>query len=213
MGHDYANLMWAEMADLGDLLHTLSEDQLDTPSLCAGWRVRDVIGHMCLGHTTPFAKLLRNGLKYGPNIDKASLEMSKAWATEHSTAELLETWDRIHAEHVELGIAKLIPKPNGFVDHLIHNQDIRRPLGIPRTIPAEHTTAALDALPKVRGMFSTASKVKGLRLEATDVDWSLGDGPVVKGPAESLVMAAGGRRVALAELTGDGVAELDRRTS
>ena len=45
----------------------------------------------------------------------------------------------------------------------------------------------------------------------TDVDWTHGDGPEVSGPGEALIMAAAGRRVALDELTGDGVATLAER--
>lgn len=35
-----------ERAELADLLATLGPDQWEAPSLCAGWRVRDVVAHM-----------------------------------------------------------------------------------------------------------------------------------------------------------------------
>ena len=59
--------------------------------------------------------------------------------------------------------------------------------------------------------FGTKKTVAGLRLEATDVGWSHGDGPVVAGPGEALILAAAGRPVALADLDGDGVGELAAR--
>lgn len=39
----------AERRELADLLDTLRADQWDRPSLCAGWRVREVAAHMSLG--------------------------------------------------------------------------------------------------------------------------------------------------------------------
>ena len=44
-------MMWDEVADIGVLLHELDDEAFDTPSLCDGWAVRDVLGHMGLGHT------------------------------------------------------------------------------------------------------------------------------------------------------------------
>ena len=51
----------------------------------------------------------------------------------------------------------------------------------------------------------------GLRLRATDLDWSAGDGPEVAGPGEALALAMTGRGVALADLSGEGVAVLEAR--
>lgn len=51
----------------------------------------------------------------------------------------------------------------------------------------------------------------GLRLVATDVTWSAGDGPVVEGPAESLILAMSGRPAGLDDLTGKGMALLSSR--
>ncbi|MBX3285411.1 MAG: maleylpyruvate isomerase family mycothiol-dependent enzyme [Actinobacteria bacterium] len=107
------------------------------------------------------------------------------------------------------GISKLIPNREGFIDHFVHEQDIRRPLGLPAPTDDDRLVAALDAAVSVRSpMFAPAKRVKGLRLEASDVDWSHGDGPLVQGPAEAIVMAAAGRSVAAADLSGDGAARL-----
>jgi hypothetical protein len=50
-----------------------------------------------------------------------------------------------------------------------------------------------------------------LRFVATDLGWSSGLGPEVRGPAEALMLAIAGRKVVLAELVGDGVAALAGR--
>ena len=62
-----------------------------------------------------------------------------------------------------------------LTDNMIHQQDIRRPLGIERTIPVERLCAALDFVrysPTIRG----AWLARGARLVATDFDWSLRQG-------------------------------------
>src|ERR1700726_1363404 len=38
----------AERERLADLFRDLSPEQWDTPSLCAGWRVREVVAHMTM---------------------------------------------------------------------------------------------------------------------------------------------------------------------
>ena len=51
-------------------------------------------------------------------------------------------------------------------------------------------------------------RIAGLRLAADDVDWSTGSGPEVQGPCMSLILAMVGRKGALADCSGDGVATL-----
>jgi len=43
----------AERRELADLLDELTPAQWDTPSLCAGWRVREVAAHMSQGFRYP----------------------------------------------------------------------------------------------------------------------------------------------------------------
>jgi hypothetical protein len=54
-------------------------------------------------------------------------------------------------------------------------------------------------------------RVDGVTLRATDADWRHGSGPEVSGPAIAPVMAMAGRKAALDDLTGDGVAVLRER--
>jgi hypothetical protein len=54
-------------------------------------------------------------------------------------------------------------------------------------------------------------RLHGLRLLATDQEWSWRSGPELAGPSEALAMAVTGRPVALADLTGPGVQDLRDR--
>jgi hypothetical protein len=100
----------------------------------------------------------------------------------------------------------------GLTDGMIHQQDIRRPLGLPRTIPAERLVPALRTAlfaPTLLGVV----RVRGVRLVASDLDWSFGRGPEVRGPAEAILMTVAGRQAAVGELSGPGQPQLARRVA
>jgi uncharacterized protein (TIGR03083 family) len=206
-------MMWDEVADIGKLLHELDEAAFDAPCLCTGWAVRDVLGHMGLGHTTPMGQMVARVARYRFNVTKASFTESKSLFAGKSPDEIRRFWDDVMvATHPMRGIAKLIPNKAGFLDHLIHNQDIRRPNGVPRIVPRERLVRALE-LVRSEGtpLFNPKKNVRGLKLSALDIGWTAGDGPVVEGAGEAIVMAAAGRRVALDDLSGDGVSILRDR--
>jgi uncharacterized protein (TIGR03083 family) len=88
---------------------------------------------------------------------------------------------------------------------VVHGEDLRRPLGLTASPDVEASAACLE-------MYRTASfpvggkkRIRGLRLVATDTDWSAGDGPEVTGPAASLLLAMTGRDAGLADLSGPGL--------
>ncbi len=212
MSDDQA-MMWDEVADIGAFLHELDDAAFDTPSLCDDWAVRDVLGHMALGHTVPMGSMLVRIGRYGFNVPKASLHESKTMFAGKSGDEIRAFWDDVMiAKHPRKGIAKTIPYKAGLLDHLVHNQDMRRPTGKSRTIPEERLRRALDvACSTGNPMFNPKKNVAGLKLRATDIDWSGGDGAEVVGTGEALLLAAAGRTATLGELHGDGVAQLQSR--
>jgi hypothetical protein len=62
-----------------------------------------------------------------------------------------------------------------LVEALIHHQDIRRPLGLPRAIPPERLLPALRTAliaPDIGGLW----RIRGVRLVATDLGFSAGAG-------------------------------------
>ncbi len=212
MAHDYDALLWEQMGRLADLAKGLDEPDWDHDSLCDGWRVRDVFGHMCVGHTYPLPKLLAKVAANGFDVDKGSAKESAAWADAHTPAEITATIDRIATDHVRKGIAKLIPDSDGYVDHVIHELDIRRPLDRPRELPADRRLAALDAMTMAKGGGTKPKRrMEGLSFTATDADWSTGEGPEVRGTTESLLLALANRDVALDELEGEGAATFASR--
>jgi uncharacterized protein (TIGR03083 family) len=99
-----------------------------------------------------------------------------------------------------------------LADGLIHHQDIRRPLGLPRDIPAERMLAALE-FARTAPTIGAVKRIRSLTLTATatDLDWTAGKGPAVEGPAESLLMAIASRHGTAQELSGPGQKTLANR--
>ena len=213
MTRDYDQLRLDEMGSIGELLHELDDEQWDAASLCAGWRVRDVISHMCLGYTTPMPKMVALIARRAFNVDRASKEESIAFGDAHSPAEILSVLERIHRDNIRKGITRVIPSKEGLVDHFTHHQDIRRPLGLPRAMPEDRLLAALEAAPSIGGFLKAKGRARGLRFIASDIDWSWGDGPEVKGNGEAILLALGGRPSVLNELGGEGLATLRERVA
>jgi uncharacterized protein (TIGR03083 family) len=204
-------MRWDELESISEFCHTLSDEQWDHDSLCEGWRVRDVVSHMTLGYTTPTLAMIGMLAKYRFNVPKGSAMGSAEYGSAHTPAEILAMFDTLPNEHVRKGISRVIKSSEGLLDHVVHHQDMRRPLGLPRQVPEERLVAALGVAPGLGGFVGSKKRCAGLRLVATDVDWSHGDGPEVAGPGEAILLAVTGRPVVLDELSGDGVATLRER--
>ena len=95
---------------------------------------------------------------------------------------------------------------------LVHSEDIRRPLGIEHEYPVDAAVEVANFYKGSNLVIGAKKRLDGVRLQATDADWSHGDGPEVAGPIVALVMAMAGRKEALADLSGEGVEKLSGRS-
>jgi uncharacterized protein (TIGR03083 family) len=205
MGADVKAMAEVERGELAEFLETLAPEHWEAPSLCAGWTVRDVVTHMIgydeLGLLRTIGLLARSGFSLHRGNAKRL-----ATAT-HTPAELI----RLLREHQRpRGITGAFGGFIALVDGTVHHQDIRRALGKPREIPADRLRTTLRLALRARPIHA-AQRARGLRLVASDVDWTHGEGPEVRGPGEALLMAMAGRGAAVAELTGPGVTTLAER--
>ncbi len=161
----------AERQDLLDLLERLSPEQWAAPSLCEGWTVRDVVAHALsydeLGPRQLVARFAR-GRFLVDRVNAVGLRDNAA----RTPADLVEL---LRAHLTPSGLAAGLGGAIGLTDGMIHQQDVRRPLGVPRTIPAERLVPALRTalfVPVVRGVL----RVRDVRLVATDIEWTFGAG-------------------------------------
>ena len=201
---DGLEMATAERTDLANFLATLTPDEWEAQSLCERWRVRDVVAHVMSFDGVSLLGILRRVIR-GRIIYANQVAVDELASL--STEQLL---DRLRARLRPQGLARTFGGRLALLDVTIHHQDIRRPLGVPRQIPAERLRRVLgDSLrtPELPGWHLA----RGVRLTATDLDWSHGRGPEVSGPAEALLMALSGRQSAIGELTGPGQQILVRR--
>jgi uncharacterized protein (TIGR03083 family) len=198
---DDADLQPAVAADflaLADLLDSATDAQWDTLSLCAGWRVREVIAHMTMAARYSeeefMAELRRYDFDFGRLSDEIAArdaELPAADLVASLRAEVMQHWT---------------PPGGGWhgaLNHVvIHGLDVTVPLGVPRRSPDATIRVVLDDLTAggVQERFGTSSE--GRSLQATDLDWSYGSGPVLRGPAEYLALVLCGRTVPEGRLEG-----------
>ncbi len=206
MAVDVMRLAREERAELAGPLATLTPDQWASPSLCAGWRVRDVVAHMYSYEELGPVGLVRRFVRGGLRLDG----VNAAGVAAHAGRTPDELLALVRAHQQPRGLTAGFGGRIALTDGVVHQQDIRRPLGLPRGIPAERLRVVLDfarTAPTIRA----AKRIRGLTLVATDLDWTTGAGPVVEGPAESLLMALAGRGGVTAELSGPGLPTLAGR--
>lgn len=198
-----------ERRRMADLVESLSPEQLRTRSLCDAWSVKEVVGHLVAAVAASSKSALVMLVRSGFNIHKANARLATRMAA-RPVGELAAVL-RAHAENPFR--PPIVGYPGQLTDLQVHGQDIRRPLGLPHDLRPDRLRVSLDFLVGGRAVgFVPARRPAGLRFEATDLDWAWGSGPLVGGTAEAVMLALTGRRAAFADLSGDGVAELRRRT-
>ncbi|WP_433040731.1 maleylpyruvate isomerase family mycothiol-dependent enzyme [Dactylosporangium sp. CS-033363] len=207
---DVLGMIAAERRGIADLVSSLTPAQLATPSLCGDWTVRDVAGHLIAplaGGSLALRYLVRSGFR----LHTANARLARHMGA-RPPAEIAAVL-RDKAEH------PFRPPIVGFAGQLtdlqVHGQDMRRPLGLPHALEPSRLLVSLRFLVSGRapGFVPKRGRIEGLRFETTDLDWTSGDGPPVRGPAEAVLLAICGRPAALQDLTGDGVALLRERIS
>jgi uncharacterized protein (TIGR03083 family) len=204
--------MWdtihSERSALAADVQGLTQAQWATPSLCTGWTVHDVLAHMTATARTGQAQFIGKFIGAGFNFKRMQ---SNDIAAEIGSSPA-ETLSRFKAL---VNSSKHPPGPDDtwLGEVLVHSEDIRRPLGIQHAYPLDAAVRVANFYKNSNLLIGAKNRIAGLRLRATDIDWSHGDGPEVSGPIVSLVVAMTGRTAALDDLAGEGVATLRSRAA
>jgi uncharacterized protein (TIGR03083 family) len=199
-------LIHGEREALAVDLAALTDEQWATPSLCPGWSVRDVLGHLtATAKMTPgafFANMARARFRFN--------DMSNQRIAAEATA---APADGLAEFRRHLGETTHPPGPAEAMlgEAVVHGEDIRRPLGIKRAYPPGAVTGAANFLKGSNLLIGSKRRIAGLGLRANDLEWATGSGPEVTGPVVSLLMAMTGRAAALDDLSGEGVTTLRSR--
>jgi uncharacterized protein (TIGR03083 family) len=196
----------AERSALTADLAPLPPEKWDTPSLCSSWTVRDVVAHMTatakISGGTFFPKLIGSGFSLA-RLQEKDLVTERGDSADDTLARF---------KSVETSV-KHPPGPGDtwLGETIIHGEDVRRPLGIEHEYPMEALVQVADFYKGSNLVIGTKRRIAGLRMIATDTDWSHGSGPEVSGPMVAVLMAMTGRKAPLDRLAGDGVETLRTR--
>lgn len=199
-------LAHAERAALADDLAQLTPEQWRHPTLCGDWDVEDVVAHLTAAASTGRWAWLRSmvGARFRPDVH------NRRRLDEHRGRTPAETLDRFRA------VVTSTTAPSGHTpaylgEVVVHAQDVRRPLGLPRTPDVEALTAVAEFYASRDFAVDSRSHAAGLRLEADDSGFRTGDGPLVTGSTLALIMAMAGRAAYVDDLDGPGVPVLRGR--
>lgn len=203
-----AGQYWKTIAEqrraIADLLAGCTEDELDRPSLCAGWRVRDVAAHVALAPQPPGPlTMLREAARARGSFHRLNHDLAVRYAD--TTADLSAVLRTLADSH---RLPAVTNYRNIHFDVIVHAQDIARPLG--RAITVDPSAAAIAAQ-RVWDMgwpFWARRRLRHVRLIADDSAWTVGTGPEIRGDTLDLLLLLTGRHGVLPALTGGGVSLL-----
>ncbi len=199
-----------EMLELAEQLTELDDEQWNSPSLCAQWRIRDVLAHLTAGAAGAFSvgAILGGMVRHRFNYNRWIAADGQVRGQQDPQI-LLKALQNVAVNRKELSGSRSV---RGLMHVLVHGQDICRPLGMRRDLPEARLVPAADFVSEDVHIFGAKKRIAGLTLMATDMDWSHGRGPAVLGPAEALLMMMAGRSAALDDLLGAGKALLAARS-
>jgi uncharacterized protein (TIGR03083 family) len=194
-----AGAIAAERRDLAAILAGLPLEAWDAPTLCRGWRVREVVAHI----TMPFRyraprfvfEMARSRGNFNRMADRCARRDGTALPGELAAA--LRDNERNPWK----------PPGGGFEGALthdvIHGLDLVVPLGIDRRVPEDRLRVVLDAItaPAARKHFGT--DLSGIELRADDMDWAFGSGQRLTGAAQDLALVLCGRKLPAGRLRGE----------
>ena len=194
------DMIAAQRSELAAVLTGLPASGWDEPTLCAGWRVREVVAHV----TMPFRysgprfalELARSGGRFNQMADRLArrdaARMSPAALAEAVTSNTGHPWR---------------PPGGGFEGALahdvIHGLDIAVPLGVDLPVPEERLRRVLPASTTDRKVRFFGADLTGIEFRACDLDWALGSGAPLTGTAADLLLALCGRKLPPGRLAGE----------
>jgi uncharacterized protein (TIGR03083 family) len=201
-------LISAHRRALAEALSGLSVGQWHGPSLCAGWTPAHVLAHQTMPFRISEAEFMAGMQQSGGDFTKFSDEITER-NSKIPAADLVA----VLRENAENPWAPLGGGLAGALSHdVIHGLDITWPLGLPYEIPAEAIRMVLGSitgpLPLPDDAVVAADTqagaerttlfgfpLDGIRVTATDLDWSAGQGAELRGRGRDLLPLLACRKI------------------
>ncbi|WP_129669903.1 maleylpyruvate isomerase family mycothiol-dependent enzyme [Phytoactinopolyspora endophytica] len=198
-----------ERRSLAELLDSLTEEEWQLPSLCVDWRIKDVAAHLALtpqpiGAWSTLVQALCARGSFNRFVHDVSVR--------HADRPAAEIVDELRVHAASRTLPALTNYRNILMDTLVHGQDIAIPLGRERPMPLQAATASATLIWRKGWPFWARRRLAGLRLVASDIDWTAGSGPELRGPISAhLLLVTGRTAAALPYISGDGLPSLTTR--
>jgi uncharacterized protein (TIGR03083 family) len=194
---------------LADLLAELSDTEWEQPSLCTGWRVRDVAAHVAMAPQVPgLGSMFAEGIRARGSFHRLNHDVAVRHAARPTRDIIAEL--RGCADSRRLPV--VTNYRNILFDVLVHTQDIAIPLGRAYPMPPDAARAGAGRVWIMGWPFWARRRLRGVRLVATDTDWSAGAGVELRGPIGMLLLLLTGRTTtALPYLSGPGLRTVTER--
>ena len=194
------DMIAAQRGELAEALTGLPASGWDEPTLCAGWRVREVVAHITMPFRYSGPRFMVELAKSRGRFNEMADRLARRDAARMSPAEL--------AEAVRSNIGHPWRPPGGgfegaLAHDLIHGLDITVPLGIGRPVPAERLRRVLPASTASKSVTYFGADLAGIEFRARDLDWTLGSGIPLTGTAADLLLAVCGRKLPAGRLEGE----------
>jgi len=194
------DMIAAQRGELAEALTGLPASGWDEPTLCAGWRVREVVAHITMPFRYSGPRFMVELAKSHGRFNEMADRLARRDAARMSPAEL--------AEAVRSNIGHPWRPPGGgfegaLAHDLIHGLDITVPLGIGRPVPAERLRRVLPASTASKSVTYFGADLAGIEFRARDLDWTLGSGAPLTGTAADLLLAVCGRKLPAGRLEGE----------
>jgi uncharacterized protein (TIGR03083 family) len=170
---DTWQMIKAERASLVDALAQLADEDWDKPSLCTGWTVRDVVGHMTATANMTPPKFVAKMASSGFNFQTMTRKGIQQYTSGKTNAELV---DQLRAR-VDARTAPPGPATSWLGETIVHGEDVFRALGKYGDHPVEHVVAVADFYKNSNLLIGAKNRISGVTLRATDADWHTAPAP------------------------------------
>jgi uncharacterized protein (TIGR03083 family) len=194
------DMIAAQRTELAEVLAGLPDPRWEEPTLCAGWRVREVVAHITMPFRYSRGRFALELAKSRGRFNEMSDRVARHDAAVMSPGELTEAV-RSNTGH------PWKPPGGGFTGalahDLIHGLDITVPLGLGRPVPEERLRLVLPGSLTDRSVKFFGVDLDGTELRASDIDWTLGSGTPLTGAAADLLLVLCGRKLPPGRLAGE----------
>jgi uncharacterized protein (TIGR03083 family) len=211
------DLIAAHRRALADALSQLSDAQWSGASLCAGWTPAHVLAHQTMPFRISEAEFMAGMQQCGGDFTKYSDEIAER-DSHIPPAELVA----VLRENAD---SPWVPPGGRLADALshdvIHGLDITWPLGLGYEIPVEAMTTILGAITRPLALPDDAVvaadvqpgaeratlfgfPLDGIKVSATDLDWSIGQGAELRGRGRDLLPLLAARNISRELFSGPG---------